>query len=314
MKILLTGTTSFTGMWFAQGLRQAGYEVFATLRAERSTYSGLRAQRLALLEAQGVRFIERCQFGDERFLDAIRDGIEMICHHGAQVENYKSLDFDVVSAVRDNTLNARRVAETAIGSGVKGLVVTGSVFEQDEGLGNEPLRAFSPYGLSKGLSWQVFRHWSEQTGLPTHKFVIPNPFGPHEEPRFCAYLMQKWSKGESAQVGTPAYIRDNIHVSLLASAYAAFVLRCASAPSRLRASPSGYVESQGAFAMRFAREIGSRLGLKAELSFAVQTEFPEPEMRVNQDRPNLVALNWDEAKAWDELAAYYRTTYLSRGS
>jgi hypothetical protein len=42
--------------------------------------------------------------------------------------------------------------------------------------------------------------------------VISNPFGPFEEPRFCAYLMKTWRAGEIAEVRTPAYLRDNMKV------------------------------------------------------------------------------------------------------
>ena len=310
MKILLTGASSFTGTWFAKALREAGHEVVATLRAGAAEYSGLRGERIRLLRDLGVIFLEQCSFGDDSFINQLHDGVEIVCHHAAQVSNYKSLDFDVLGAVRDNTLNVRSVLNAGREAGVKAFVVTGSVFEQDEGLGNAPLRAFSPYGLSKGLTWKTFEYWSEQLAVPVHKFVIPNPFGPMEEPRFCAHLLQKWSRGEVAQVGTPAYIRDNIHVSLLAAAYRDFVRRGAQSTISLKSGPSGYVESQGAFARRFAREIGDRLSVRAELDFVNQTDFPEPRMRINADRLDSAALGWSEASAWDGLAAYYRATYL----
>jgi hypothetical protein len=158
----------------------------------------------------------------------------------------------------------------------------------------------------------MLQYWGVQLDLPVHKFVIPNPFGPYEEPRFCSYLMDKWSKGETAHVGTPAYIRDNIHVSLLAASYRDFIERAAVSVAPLRHGPSGYIESQGAFAYRFAREVGARLGLKTDLTFANQTEFAEPEMRVNTDRPSVRNLGWNEAQAWDDLAAYYHDLYLAQ--
>lgn len=310
MKILLTGASSFTGTWFATALRAAGHDVMATLQSAADAYADVRARRVGLLREAGVTLVEQCSFGDARFMALLEADVDTMCHHGAQVTNYKSPDFDVISAVRDNTRNARRVIEVAARRGVKAMVFTGSVFEQDEGLGPEPRRAFSPYGLSKGLSWQVFRYWGEQLGYPVRKFVIPNPFGPYEEPRFCAYLVDRWSKGETAQVGTPAYIRDNIHVSLLAENYRYFIELAIHSGAPRSWGPSGYVESQGTFALRFAREIGGRLGLRAGLAFADQIEFPEPEMRVNVDRSSPRHVGWDEARAWDELAAYYRGIYL----
>ena len=78
-------------------------------------------------------------------------------------------------------------------------MLTGSVFEQNEGAGEPPLVAFSPYGLSKGLTAEVVRHRCREFGIRYGKFVIPNPFGaargaallrlPHpglEERRGCA--------------------------------------------------------------------------------------------------------------------------------
>jgi UDP-glucose 4-epimerase len=71
--------------------------------------------------------------------------------------------------------------------------------------------------------------YAGRDGFTFEKFVIPNPFGPFEEPRFTAHLIRSWMKGETAKVQTPRYVRENIPVTLLAKAYAAFI---ASPPPR----------------------------------------------------------------------------------
>jgi nucleoside-diphosphate-sugar epimerase len=265
----------------------------------------VRGERLAWMASKGVTFLEGVSFGDEAFLSAI-DGVDVIAHHAAEVRDYHSIDFDIGAALASNTANARLVTERAVAAGVRALVVTGSVFEQDEGLGEAPLTAFSPYGLSKGLSWQVLKYWAGYAALPVGKFVIPNPFGPYEEARFCAYLMRTWVKGETAGVRTPAYIRDNIPIDLLALRYARFVESHYAGSAAARCAPSGYIESQGRFAQRFASEIGNRLGLSTPLELAHQTEFAEPVMRTNSDFDRA---GWDEAAFWDAAADYYRKTY-----
>jgi hypothetical protein len=144
------------------------------------------------------------------------------------------------------------------------------------------------------------------------KFVIPNPFGPLEEPRFIHYLMKNWFGHETPCVKTPAYVRDNIHVSLLAKVYAhaATSLNAAGCGFAMtRICPSGYVETQGAFAQRFAREMAPRLGIACPVELAQQTEFSEPRVRINTDVPDIAALGWNESAAWDQIAAYYRTMY-----
>ena len=183
------------------------------------------------------------------------------------------------------------------------IVVTGSIFENDEGTGSGDRVAFSPYGLSKGLTWQMFRYYAQSRQISLGKFVIPNPFGPYEEPRFTHYLIKSWFAGAKPSINTPAYVRDNIHVSLLAKAYVRFAETLVDGICRI--NPSGYIELQGSFAYRFAREMKTRLGLRCEFMLNAQSDFAEPLIRVNTDPPDAKALNWDENAAWDELADYY---------
>lgn len=307
MRVLLTGVSCFTGCWFAMALASRGHVVTATTRRPLADYVDLRARRLAIARNAGVSIFECCAFGDNRFLEQIGE-VDVVCHHGAEVADYHSLDFDVARALSANTTNIRSVMERCADVGTAAFIASGSVFEQDEGLGETPLRAFSPYGLSKGLSWQVQRYWAGHAGVPIGKFVIPNPFGPFEEARFCSYLMRTWAKGETAEIRTPEYVRDNIPVDLLAQAYVQFVQQCAESRSSGHFAPSGYVEPQGRFAQRFAEEIGSRLGLAADLSLAWQTEFAEPVMRTNSQ---LFRKGWNEAGSWDAAADYYKREYLS---
>jgi UDP-glucose 4-epimerase len=114
-----------------------------------------------------------------------------------------------------------------------------------------------------------------------------------------------WLSGQTPTCSTPAYIRDNIHGSLLARSYAHFCAHVSSNSTTLHLAPSGYVESQGDFARRVARELEPRLGVPCPIEFQNQLGFDEPKVRINLDPldPNL--LGWNEEKAWDEMAHYY---------
>jgi nucleoside-diphosphate-sugar epimerase len=192
--------------------------------------------------------------------------------------------------------------------------LTGSVFEPGEGAGSQGLPAFSPYGLSKRLTAQVVEYYCGLAGMSYGKFVIPNPFGPFEEPRFTQYLVRSWYEGKTPGVNTPAYVRDNIHASLLAKAYAAFAGSLSDEAGATKLNPSGYIESQGDFALRFAHEMRGRLGLPCEVTLAHQTEFSEPRIRVNTDMLDADALGWNEAAAWDELARYYQQVFAGQAT
>jgi nucleoside-diphosphate-sugar epimerase len=307
VRILFTGASSFTGCWFVRELAGAGHEVWATFRHPAAEYEGVRRARVESL-ASACRAIRGCSFGDQTFLDVVQDHgpWDLLCHHAADVTDYKSPDFDVIAALANNTHRLPDVLAALRHGGCRRVLLTGSVFEQDEGVGSEGLPAFSPYGLSKGLTYQVFRYQAQRAGLHLGKFVIPNPFGPWEEPRFTAYLMRCWIAGEMAQVRTPAYVRDNIHVSLLAKAYVHFATELPEQPGLSRLGPSGYVESQGSFAGRVAGEMRGRLNVECGLNLTRQAEFDEPRIRINTDPVDADRLGWDEAEAWDEFAAYYQ--------
>jgi nucleoside-diphosphate-sugar epimerase len=309
MRILFTGASSFTGYWFVKALVAAGHEVIAPLRGSPLGYEGVRKVRIEKL-APVCRLIPEVAFGTKAFLDLIRDGgpWDMLCHHAAEATNYRSPDFDVHAATLANTLNLRAVLREFKTAGGKATVLTGSVFENDEGAGDGTMRAFSGYGLSKGLTWQVFRFYCEEAGMRLGKFVIPNPFGPFEEPRFTAYLMKTWKQGQVAAVKTPDYVRDNIHVDLLAGVYVRFAEKM-SAPNEtqgvLKVNPSCYVESQGAFAERVAREVQSRTGWACGLDLMKQQDFAEPLKRINTQPAAPMCSPWSEKSAWDAFAANY---------
>jgi hypothetical protein len=97
--------------------------------------------------------------------------------------------------------------------------------------------------------------------------VIPNRFGPYQEPRFTADLMKTWLAGETACVQTPRSVCDNIPVSLLGKAYAAFVGATPAKGYGATAQPERLPESQGACAERVRREAKRRLARPGRLEF-----------------------------------------------
>ena len=179
MKILFSGGSSFTGYWFIRELVAHGHDVVAIFRQGPDDYpDDSRRRRVGLLSAI-CRRVFGTAFGDDQFLTLIKEGgWDLLCHHGADVTNYKSADFDIAAAVANNTHRLPMVLDALINGGCRKIILTGSVFENDEGAGSEDLRAFSPYALSKGFTWQLFRYHAQLRQMTLGKFVIANPFGP----------------------------------------------------------------------------------------------------------------------------------------
>jgi UDP-glucose 4-epimerase len=304
MKILFTGASSFTGYWFVQSLAAAGHEVICPVTRDLADYADMRRTRLEKLKPS-CRLVANAPFGSDNFLKmAAAESFDLLCHHAAIVTGYRSPDFDVQGALKNNTHNLPALLKA---TRLCGVVLSGSYFEPDEGAGTEPLRAFSPYGLSKALTFQFFQRACHEAGLPLGKFVLPNPFGPfEEEQRFTAHLMRSWQAGNVAEVRTPDYVRDTIHVDLLAATYVKFAAQVIAAKTPLlKTNPSGYAGRQADFAQYAACEVKARTGWACELRLAQQTDFREPLSRTNTESAEKLVPGWSEARAWDAFVDFY---------
>ncbi|MBU1378752.1 MAG: NAD-dependent epimerase/dehydratase family protein [Alphaproteobacteria bacterium] len=302
--VLLTGASSFTGVWIAEALAEAGFRVIAPLLRARSDYDGVRLDRVVRLEQCAQVSFGRA-FGSETLLADIRasGGLDVLAHHAAHITGYREPGFDAVDALARNTAGAPALLRVAREAGARLVVLTGSVFEAGEGGGDEP-GAVTPYGLSKTLTSQTFDYWTRDAGLSFGRFVIPSPYGALEERRFGWHLFKTWFAGGVPEVRTPRYVRDHLAAPRLAKAYAEYVAKALGDDARTTvARPSGWIAPQGEFAQRVAAEASRRLGRDCRLELADQTVLDEPLVRVN-DQPAWGA-GWDEEAFWDGYVAWY---------
>jgi nucleoside-diphosphate-sugar epimerase len=103
MKILFTGASSFTGYWFVKTLAAAGHEIVCPLTGEVDRYTDVRRTRIEKLKPV-CRLVPNAPFGAENFLKlAGTEKFDLLCHHAADVTNYKSADFDAVRALQNNS-------------------------------------------------------------------------------------------------------------------------------------------------------------------------------------------------------------------
>ncbi len=303
MKIVFTGATSFTGMWFVKKLAEKKHLVTSLIQRKKEAYEGLRLERLRQVEKVSNCLFD-APFGSENFLKALQDipSIDIFCHHAADVTNYKSPDFDPAKALSSNMNNIRKVLEVLSLKGCKQVILTGSVFEPGEGAGSDQLRAVSPYGLSKGLTSLAFEYYVPLYKMRFRKFVIPNPFGPYEEVRFTTFLAQNWLKGAKPPVTQPSYVRDNIPVTLLADAYTDFL------ENHLpQMNPSYRPEMQGDFVKRFRDNLKPFLNKPCDFEIKEQIDFSEPIERINTD--SVLNIPFDEKAFYEQLSDFYLKTY-----
>jgi nucleoside-diphosphate-sugar epimerase len=296
--VLLTGASSFTGLWFAEALAHEGWRVVAPLRRAKGDYAGLRAERVERLALSAERVfetpVESAAFRD--LISAARPAL--FAHHAADIPGYRSPDYDVQAGVGRNLAGMPEAIAAFAAAGGRGLLATGTYFESGEGGGEE---AASPYGLSKALTNAALREFAQAAGLGFGKFVIPAPFGPWEEGRLVWSLFQAWTESRPAEIRTPDYVRDHVPVPYLAMAYAAAAERLLETGGDLAFRPSGYVERIGDFASRVAQHVRMQTDMVCEIIEHAQTAFPEPLRRANSEP----CLDEHPQAFWDLYIDYY---------
>lgn len=309
MKILFTGASSFTGYWFVKELIESGHEVYCTFTRAQTEYDGIRRVRVDELH-ELCQPLDLVTFGDSKFLEVIKENQwDLFCHHAAETTDFRSNDYDIGKSLENNTHKANKVLELLKDSGCEHILLTGSYYEKDEGGGTKPLEPFYLYGLSKHFTGEVFKYLAKVNKIVLGKFVIPNPFGPMEDPKLPTYLIKTWYNKEIPEIRTPEYIRDNIHISLLAKVYTEFAEKLLKSQKNLKINPSQYVETQGEFCKIFATEMEKRLDISCPLNFVDQKTFPEPKERYNTDKIDPQKFDWDSDKAWDDIANFYKKYY-----
>lgn len=304
MRVLLTGVSSFTGSWFARALAARGFTVTAGHRRSIEAYPRLQRRRLAGLEGR-IRLVRLPGLASPEATALVEsERFDLLCLHGAEVGDHRSPAFDVGGALARTTAGLGLLLDRFAASAGRAVLVTGSIFEADEGSGPAPLRAFNPYGLAKTLIWQTIRFEVERRGLIVGKFVIAHPVGPFDKPGLVSELLGAWCRGEPARIRRPQLVRDFVAVDALATAYAETARRLVAEGRPLRLVPSLWPETVAAFTARLAAAIGTRTGLACAVRLADPPEpSDEPPARIGIEPLSELAPDWDEARFWDALAA-----------
>jgi len=83
--VLLTGASSFTGLWIAEALAEAGFSVVAPLRRARSDYDGERLARIERLQGS-CEVVFSAPFASPAFMDIVRTKKPAaLAHHAAEI-------------------------------------------------------------------------------------------------------------------------------------------------------------------------------------------------------------------------------------
>ena len=144
--------------------------------------------------------VGRCtgSFGDHQFLALIAEGSDLPVTMRLMLPTTKALELRRNRRAGEQHLQPVTGGRYPQDGRLPSVLLSGSVFEGGEGAGSQGLPDFSPYGLSRRSRPKCFAIIAFAQGIGLGKFVIPNPFGPYEEPG---------SQPISSRIGWPAPLR-----------------------------------------------------------------------------------------------------------
>ena len=303
MKILFTGASSFTGMHFIEALLLEGHDVLAVFSRPMEAYTGISQVRMKRIQKK-TACIFGAKYGTKPFMDMLENhNFDVYCHHWSYTTNYQKLDFDLEKALQQNTLNITTVLECLVKKGCTKIAVTGSIFSGFQN-NHESKLPFSPYGLSKKIQSEIFHLYGDILGLDVRTFVIPNPFGAFDNRKMASIFLEQWLNNKTAQVFIPDYIRDNIHVELLALGYVSWIQSFFNPDIQDTVfCPSGYQMSVKDFVSQFAQAMRPRLQVPCDFVCLKQNDFSQPLQLINNiDIAETLQVSTDSY--WDNLARF----------
>jgi len=183
---VVTGVSSFVGFHLADAFARAGWRVIGVHQRPRHAYGGVQDARLSRLSGE-IEF--RCMdIRDGSAITELIDGIEpeLWIQHAGYVENYGSMDYDLVAAAEVNVAPLRPLY-VALARTRCTVILTGSSMEyspsERANREGDVCRPDFPYGLSKLTATLTAQQLALFYSVPTRVARLFIPFGPLDSPR-----------------------------------------------------------------------------------------------------------------------------------
>lgn len=224
--IVVTGTSSFVGAHLAYAFAAAGNRVTATHSRPRAMYDGIRANRLAHVEAGGAALAE-LDISDAAAVRALADRTspDVWIHHAGHAVDYASSTYDKVLGNAVNVAPLDAVFDALAGS-AGGVIVTGSSAEyavsDRANLEDDAGEPDMPYGTSKKAETDRARELSAETAVPCRVGRLYIPFGWLDHPgKLLAQVTDGLACRRSVDLSPCTQRRDFIGVGDVCAGWAA---------------------------------------------------------------------------------------------
>jgi nucleoside-diphosphate-sugar epimerase len=216
-RVLVTGASGFIGANLTRKLLSEGAEVHVLLRTWKDNWRI--STILPKLKVHNVDLLN-----EEELKKVISSVKPQIIFHCATYGAYPSAQKDADLMIKTNITATKNLIMSAIDAGCERFINTGSSSEY--GIKNAPMKetdSLEPanmYGVTKAAQTLLVTQIAKEKGIQAITLRLFSPYGPYEEEtRLIPTILLKKIRGEQANLGSSASVRDFIYVDDVIDAY-----------------------------------------------------------------------------------------------
>lgn len=296
--ILFTGVSSFSGFHFVREMSsEQNIKIFCLVSKKITNYTSLKRKRIDLIKKnKNVKLIFNVKFGDKNFIRILKEKkFEIICFHHAYTKNYSNDEkFNFSKSIKENLNNVENVFSNIRKNST--IIISNSYFQDSR---NKKYKSFSKYGISKNITYEAYKNFSNLYKLKYKSIFINNPWGVFEEKKLNYYLIKNWLEKKEVIIKNPLYVRDNINIEKLSENYKNLAF---SKNTKIEYYPSGYCCSNKVFIEALRSAFEKFFTIKTRVKYLKNNINKEPLIRKN-GKIILKKINFD--KKLDDYFLYY---------
>ncbi len=282
-----------------------GFKISGLCSQERGTYTGLRKQRLEIVEKLGVSLKYGLDVKAASTIEWIdKEKPDLWIHHHHWMQDYRHSNYDLNRSYDIGIQPLPEIVQALSRSNCRGIIYSGTFFEPGEG-GQMISAKITPYARSKHDVWEALTKWAQIHSLSVYKIIIPNPVGPLEnEDRLIPEMLNHSKNKKSFALRSPWILSDYMPAETLGDVYASLALKIIQSKSAFLSPqilrPSGNISKLADWAQFVRKELFIK-----RLSQDLPIEIPPstaPVAQIGHHNPERehIEINWDYF--WDQYA------------
>lgn len=221
MKILFTGSSSFTGYYFLKELNKNKIESFAIFSKKKKTYKKNYQRDILNNKMKYIKPISNVSFGSKKYTNIIKTKkINILCFHHFIVGNLNN-KYNFNSNLKKLLKNIETVVKELSKNKNSSIIYTSSVYQKiSSNLRYLNDKSRVNYGYTKLILSQILRYMCKKYKVKFVNFELQNPIGKFEKKNSLPYyIASSFFKKKNIKLDNPERIFKYQFIEIISKDY-----------------------------------------------------------------------------------------------